>query len=175
CHDHAVFFNGRFDRPIREQIDTAEAQAGLACTSCHSIVHVAGTVGNGAFTIAYPPLHALAASRNPALHGLDRFLTYLEPGPHKRTFMKPFMREQASEFCAACHKVPLDVPVNSYRWLRGFDEYDAWQASGVSGEGARSFYYPQEPKSCVGCHMPLVDSRDPGNRGGKVHSHRFPG
>jgi hypothetical protein len=31
CHDHAVFFNGRFDRPIREQIDTPEAQAGLGC------------------------------------------------------------------------------------------------------------------------------------------------
>src|SRR5438477_163625 len=30
CHDHAVFFNGRFDRPIKEQIDTPEAQAGLA-------------------------------------------------------------------------------------------------------------------------------------------------
>ena len=28
CHDHAVFFNGRFDRPIKEQIDTPEAQAG---------------------------------------------------------------------------------------------------------------------------------------------------
>ncbi len=22
CHDHAVFFNGRFDKPIKEQIDT---------------------------------------------------------------------------------------------------------------------------------------------------------
>ena len=22
CHDHAVFFNGRFDRPIKEQVDT---------------------------------------------------------------------------------------------------------------------------------------------------------
>ena len=30
CHDHAVFFNGRFDRPIKEQIETPEAQAGLA-------------------------------------------------------------------------------------------------------------------------------------------------
>ena len=28
CHDHAVFFNGRFDRPIKEQIDTPEAHAG---------------------------------------------------------------------------------------------------------------------------------------------------
>ncbi len=28
CHDHAVFFNGRFDRPIKDQIDTPEAQSG---------------------------------------------------------------------------------------------------------------------------------------------------
>ena len=45
CHDHAVFFNGRFDRPIKEQIDTPEAHAGLACTSCHSITHVEGSMG----------------------------------------------------------------------------------------------------------------------------------
>src|SRR5450759_3695180 len=29
CHDHAVFFNGRFDRPIKEQIETPETQNGL--------------------------------------------------------------------------------------------------------------------------------------------------
>ena len=66
CHDHAVFFNGRFDRPIKEQIDTPEAQAGLSCMSCHSIVHVDGSVGNGGFTMSYPPLHEVASSSNPA-------------------------------------------------------------------------------------------------------------
>jgi len=35
----------------------------------------------------------------------------------------------------SCHKVHLDVPVNHYRWVRGFNEYDNWQASGVSGKG----------------------------------------
>ena len=59
--------------------------------------------------------------------------------------MKPFMRQDSAEFCSSCHKVHLDQPVNHYRWLRGFNEYDNWQASGVSGQGARSFYYP--PKS----------------------------
>src|SRR5208283_3324170 len=49
CHDHAVFFNGRFDRPIKEQIDTPEAQAGLGCMSCHAIVHVGSTMGNNDF------------------------------------------------------------------------------------------------------------------------------
>ncbi|HEY6392564.1 MAG TPA: tetratricopeptide repeat protein [Bryobacteraceae bacterium] len=172
CHDHAVFFNGRFDRPIREQIDTPEAQAGLGCMSCHSIVHVASTMGNADFTVRYPPLHEIASSHNRFVQAADSFLTYLNPEPHRQTFMKPFMRQ--SEFCAACHKVHLDVPVNNYRWVRGFNDYDNWQASGVSGQGARSFYYPAQTSGCADCHMPLVASHDPGNHGGKVHSHRFP-
>lgn len=174
CHDHAMLFSGRFDVPVKEQLDTPEAHAGLACVSCHSIVHVNGSVGNGGFTIEYPALHRLATSSNPVLRYLDRKLTLAEPEPHRRTFMKPFMRNSA-EYCSACHKVHLDVPVNSYRWLRGFNDYDNWQASGVSGQGARSFYYPQQAKTCVDCHMPLVPSRDPGNRNGMVRSHRFPG
>jgi len=174
CHDHAVFFNGRFDRPISEQIDTPEARAGLACTSCHAIVHVDSSMGNGGFTIEYPPLHELATSKNPYIRAFDHFLTYLDPEPHRRTFMKPFMRQDAPEFCAGCHKVHLDVPVNNYRWFRGFDDYDNWQASGVSGQGARSFYYPANTSTCVDCHMPLVASHDPGNHDGKIHSHRFP-
>jgi Tfp pilus assembly protein PilF len=174
CHDHAVFFNGRFDRPIKEQIDTPEARAGLACTSCHAIVHVNSTMGNADFTIQYPPLHELATSRNRYIHALDYFLTFLNPGPHKKSFLKPFMRGESAEFCAACHKVHLDVPVNKYRWFRGFNDYDNWQASGVSGQGARSFYYPAKSQVCADCHMPLVPSRDPGNHGGMVHSHRFP-
>jgi tetratricopeptide (TPR) repeat protein len=174
CHDHAVFFNGRFERPIKDQIDTPEARAGLACTSCHSIVHINSTMGNGDFTIEYPPLHELATSRNPYIHALDYFLTFLNPGPHKKSFLKPFMRGESAEFCAACHKVHLDVPVNQYRWFRGFNDYDNWQASGVSGQGARSFYYPPKSQVCADCHMPLVSSHDPGNHDGKVHSHRFP-
>ncbi|MEZ5354476.1 MAG: tetratricopeptide repeat protein [Bryobacteraceae bacterium] len=173
CHDHAVFFNGRFDKPISEQIDTPEARNGLGCVSCHSISKVAGTMGNGGFTIEYPPLHELASSRNPWIRKLDRFLTYLDPEPHRRTFLKPFMREDQAEFCSNCHKVHLDVPVNNYRWLRGFNDYDNWQASGVSGQGARSFYYPAEPATCGDCHMQKVASRDAGNRDGQVHSHRF--
>src|SRR6516165_24568 len=103
------------------------------------------------------------------------FLNYLNPETHRRTFMKPFIRLDAAEFCSSCHKVHLDVPVNQYRWFRGFNDYDNWQASGVSGQGARSFYYPATSSNCADCHMPLVSSHDPGSHGGKVHSHRFPG
>jgi tetratricopeptide (TPR) repeat protein len=172
CHDHAVFFNGRFEKPIKDQIDTPEAQNGLGCVSCHSITHVDSTMGNGGFTIEYPPLHDLASSKNKYMKLMNEFMTYLNPEPHRKTFLKPFMRNN-SEFCSTCHKVHLDVPVNNYRWIRGFNDYDNWQASGVSGQGARSFYYPAKASTCSGCHMPEIDSSDPGNRNGKVHSHRF--
>ena len=175
CHDHAVFFNGRFDRPIKEQIDTPEAQAGLACTSCHSVVHVGSSMGQADVTVEYPPLHDLAVSDNPILMRAHDALLYLSPEPHRDTFIKPFHREQTAEFCSSCHKVHLDVPVNGYRWFRGFNDYDNWQASAVSGQGARSFYYPPKPQRCADCHMPLEPSADPAAKDGKIRSHRFPG
>ncbi|MBM3794915.1 MAG: tetratricopeptide repeat protein [Acidobacteria bacterium] len=175
CHDHALLFNGRFDKPVKDQIDTPEAQAGLGCMSCHSIVSVDSSMGNGGFTIEYPPLHDLANSKNPYMRKFHDFLTKLDPAPHRAAFIKPFMRQDSSEFCSTCHKVHLDVPVNQYRWIRGFNDYDNWQASGVSGQGARSFYYPPKSSSCTDCHMPLVKSNDMGNKNGFVHQHRFLG
>jgi tetratricopeptide (TPR) repeat protein len=174
CHDHAVFFNGRFDRPIKEQIDTPEAQNGLGCTSCHSIVHVRSSMGQGDFLVEYPPLHDLAVSQQPLLAWTHDYLTKLDPMPHKRTFLKDLHTKDTAEFCSSCHKVHLDVPVNAYRWFRGFNDYDNWQASGMSGQGARSFYYPPRPQKCADCHMPLVASNDPAAKQGKVKSHRFP-
>jgi Tfp pilus assembly protein PilF len=173
CHDHALLFTGLMDRPIEEVIDTPEAQVGLGCVSCHAIVDVDDTMGNGGFTIEYPPLHDLATSDNPLVEAVHDFVVKIDPEPHRRTFLKPLHQGDSSAFCSSCHKVHLDVPVNSYRWIRGFNEYDNWQASGVSGQGARSFYYPAEPMSCADCHMPAVASDDPGNDGGTVRSHRF--
>src|SRR2546422_8996485 len=115
------------------------------------------------------------ATKNPVARALHDFLVRLKPEPHRRVFLKPFMRNQTAEFCSSCHKVHLDVPVNHYRWFRGFNEYDNWQASGVSGQGARSFYYPPKPAQCADCHMPATPSKDFGNINGVVHSHRFPG
>jgi Tfp pilus assembly protein PilF len=175
CHDHALLFTGLMDRPIEEVISTPEATVGLGCVSCHAIVDVKDTMGQGGFTIEYPPLHDLATSDNPLLTTIHDFLIKLDPEPHRRTFLKPLHQGDSSPFCSSCHKVHLDVPVNSYRWIRGFNEYDNWQASGVSGQGARSFYYPAQSMSCKDCHMPQVASNDPGNDGGMIRSHRFPG
>jgi tetratricopeptide (TPR) repeat protein len=175
CHDPAVLYSGLMDTPIKQIVHLPESQAGLGCMMCHSIAHVKSTMGQGDFYLEYPKLHELAATTNPVVRWAHDFLVKLNPEPHRRVFLKPFMRTQTAEFCSSCHKVHLDVPVNHYRWIRGFNEYDNWQASGVSGQGARSFYYPPKPAQCADCHMPLIRSSDQGNVNGFVHSHRFPG
>lgn len=174
CHDPALLLTGMFDRPVREVENTPEGQAGLGCMMCHSIVAVQSTMGQNNYVLEYPPLNDLANSKNPVVHDLVDFLLKLNPEPHRRVFMKPFVKNQTAQFCSACHKVHLDFPVNHYRWVRGFNEYDNWQASGISGEGARSFYYPPHPQTCTDCHMPQVRSSDFGNYAGFIHSHRFP-
>jgi Flp pilus assembly protein TadD len=174
CHDPAVLYSGLMDTPIKQIVHRPEAQAGLGCMMCHSIAQVKSTMGQGDFYLEYPKLHELAASKNPVVRAVHDFMTYLNPEPHRRTFLKPFMRTQTAEFCSSCHKVHLDVPVNHYRWFRGFNDYDNWQASGISGFGARSFYYPPQSKQCADCHMPLQKSADAGALDGVVHSHRFP-
>jgi Flp pilus assembly protein TadD len=175
CHDPAVLYSGLMDTPIKQIVHRPESQAGLGCMMCHSIADVKSSMGQGDFYLEYPKLHELAATKNPLERAFHDFLVKLNPEPHRRVFLKPFMREQTAEFCSSCHKVHLDVPVNHYRWVRGFNEYDNWQASGVSGQGARSFYYPAKPSQCADCHMPQTRSNDSGNVGGFVHSHRFPG
>jgi Tfp pilus assembly protein PilF len=192
CHDPALLYSGMFDHPIREVEDTPAGQAGLGCMMCHSISQVKSTMGQADFLLEYPTLHKMAASKNPVVVRLHDFLTELNPEPHRRVFLKPFMRTQPAEFCSTCHKVHLDVPVNHYRWVRGFNDYDNWQASGVSFQGARSFYYPAKGQNCADCHMPPAESSDAGSftpkpRGirewfatltspgvnGQVHSHSF--
>ncbi len=174
CHDPAVLYSGLMDTPIKQIVNRPESQAGLGCMMCHSIVKVKSTMGQGDFRLEYPKLHELAATKNPVMRWLHDFSVKLNPEAHRRVFLKPFMRNQTSEFCSSCHKVHLDVPVNSYRWIRGFNEYDNWQASGVSFQGARSFYYPPQGRGCADCHMPLVKSDDFGNVDGMIHSHAFP-
>ena len=175
CHDPAVLYAGLMDTPIKQIVHRPESQAGLGCMMCHSIANVKSTMGQGDFYLEYPKLHELAATQNRSARALHDFMIRLNPEPHRRVFLKPFMRTQTAEFCSSCHKVHLDVPVNHYRWFRGFNEYDNWQASGVSGQGARSFYYPPKPQQCADCHMPAEASKDAGNINGFVHSHRFPG
>jgi len=180
CHDPVPFFSGAFDDPDFDMLNHPTAKSGITCTVCHAITHVNSNVGNADFTIEEPQHYPFAHSQNSLLQWVNNQLVKAKPSFHKKTFLKPL--HSTSEFCSTCHKVNLPFELNHYRdWLRGQNHYDSWLLSGVSGHGARSFYYPPEAQTnCNECHMPTHESTDFGAKvvddSGqlKIHNHMFP-
>lgn len=181
CHDPVPFFSGEFDDPNYDDVNNPTSQAGITCTSCHAITDVHSTRGNGDYTIDTPQHYPFAQSKEPILQWINQALVKAKPEMHKKTFLKPLHKDSA--FCSTCHKVGLPWALNHYKdFLRGQNHYDTYLLSGVSGHGARSFYYPPEAKGkCADCHMNLLASNDFGardfdNKGGlKIHNHLFLG
>ncbi|HYT88281.1 MAG TPA: hypothetical protein VEL76_06145 [Gemmataceae bacterium] len=181
CHDPVPFFSGQFDDPDYDLVNHPTAKAGITCTTCHAMTHVNSRSGNGDYTIEEPIHYPFAYSDNSTLQWLNNQLIKAKPDFHKKTFLKPFHRTE--EFCSTCHKVGVPQEVNHYKeFLRGQNHPDSFLLSGVSGHGARSFYYPPTAKTrCAECHMPLQASSDFGARDfdnsgvRKIHSHLFPG
>ena len=174
CHDPVVLFTGQMGAATQAKFsyDSFEAQQGLTCMSCHSIVEVKDTKGNGGYVIEEAKQYPFAFSKNKVLLEINKLLIRMEPSLHRKTFLKPVHR--TPEFCSACHKVALIPALNDYRWMRGQNHYDSWYDSGVSGRAVRSFYDPPQPKACRDCHLPPQRSDEFGNRGGQLHDHLFP-
>ncbi|QEG38498.1 tetratricopeptide repeat protein [Roseimaritima ulvae] len=180
CHDPVPFFSGAFDDPNFDMLKHETASAGITCTACHAITNVNSVRGNADYTIEEPLHYPFAYSDNAVLQWVNNQLVKAKPSFHKRTFLKPF--HKTAEFCSTCHKVHLPEALNHYKeFLRGQNHYDPYLFSGVSGHGARSFYYPPKAvDNCSQCHMPLVPSNDFGAQmfaGAKelsVHDHLFP-
>ena len=180
CHDVVPFFSGAFDDPNFDMEKHPTSQAGITCTACHAITHVNSTIGNADYTIDEPIHYPFAYSSNAVLQWINNTLVKAKPDFHKQVFLKPFMR--TAEYCSACHKVSIPGELNDYKeWLRGQNHYDTYLLSGVSGHGARSFYYPEKAQqNCAGCHMPLQGSKDFGAKyfNGtnvlSIHDHLFP-
>ncbi|HAH98393.1 MAG TPA: hypothetical protein DCO70_03605, partial [Verrucomicrobiales bacterium] len=182
CHDPVPFLSGAFDDPNFDMHKHPTAHAGITCTVCHAITHVNSTKGNADYTIEEPVHYPFAKSENTILKYINRQLVKAKPEFHNKTFLKPL--HKTPEFCSTCHKVSLPFELNHYKeWLRGQNHYDNYHLSGVSGHGARSFYYPPKAVgSCNECHMPLKNSLDFGadffagsSKGLKIHDHLFQG
>jgi tetratricopeptide (TPR) repeat protein len=181
CHDPVPFFSGRFDDPDFDMVNDPTATAGITCTACHAITNVNSTKGNADYVIEAPLHYPFAYSDNPILQFINNTLVKAKPSFHKQQFLKPF--HKSAEFCSACHKVHLPYAVTHYKdFLRGQNHYDNYLLSGVSGVGARSFYYPEKAEqNCNGCHMPLKASGDfgaqmfPGATQPSIHDHLFLG
>ena len=180
CHDPVPFFSGRFDDPDYDDVNDPTAHAGISCSVCHSIQSIDSHVGNADYTIDEPKHYPFAYSDNPLLTQLNALMVKAKPAFHKHEMLKPF--HKTAEFCSTCHKVSLPKEVTDYKeFLRGQNHYDSYLLSGVSGHGARSFYYPEKAQqNCNECHMPSMASSDMGSRYmdglGElgVHSHAFP-
>jgi tetratricopeptide (TPR) repeat protein len=179
CHDPVPFFSGAFDDPKFDDVKHPTAHAGITCTVCHAITHVNTTRGNADYTIEEPLHYPFATSKSPFLQWVNNQLVKAKPEFHKKTFLKDF--HKTAEFCSTCHKVHLPEELTHYReFLRGQNHYDSFLLSGVSGHGARSFYYPEKAQeNCNGCHMPLKESDDFGAKFFgtdklSIHDHLFP-
>jgi tetratricopeptide (TPR) repeat protein len=180
CHDPVPFFSGEFDDPKYDDVNNPTGQAGITCTVCHSITNVNSTRGNADYTIEEPQHYPFASSENSVLAWINETLVKAKPEMHKRTFLKPAIKD--SKFCSTCHKVGLPYGLNHYKdFLRGQNHYDTFLLSGVSGHGARSFYYPPVAKGqCIECHMNFIPSNDfaakdfQGKGERSVHDHFFP-
>ena len=182
CHDPVPFFSGAFDDPNFDMAKHPTSQAGITCTVCHAITNTNSTRGNADYTIEEPIHYPFAFSENAALKQVNRLLVKAKPEFHKATFLKPL--HKTAEYCSTCHKVSIPYELNHYKeFLRGQNHYDTYLLSGVSGHGARAFYYPEKAKTnCAQCHMPLQTSNDFGAKFFdpekpnelKVHNHLFP-
>lgn len=167
CHDPLLLVD---DRMAREPLsrDTPAAQAGLPCLICHSIRGCDGTYGNGGYRLdaspVPPPRSGEAAAESSG------------PSPHGQRLRPELLGQPA--LCATCHKVGLMPEVTADVWLRGQNDYDAWQSSMAGGNGVSAVYRPVgdparggrlEVKRCQDCHMPLERTAS----GQMVRSHRF--
>ncbi len=180
CHDPVPFFAGEFDNPDYDDINDPTAHAGITCSACHAITHANSTRGNGDYTIEEPMHYPFTYSENSILKWVNHTLLKSKPSFHMKTFLKPL--HKTAELCATCHKVHLPKALTGYKeFLRGQNHYDNYLLSGVSGRGARSFYYPEvADDNCNRCHMPLKESDDFSARSYagspvSVHDHLFPG
>jgi hypothetical protein len=111
CHDPAPFFSGAFDDPKFDDVNHPTSQAGITCTTCHSIVHVNSTRGNADYTIENPEHYPFAYSDNAMLQWVNNQLVKAKPALHKKTFLKDL--HKSAEFCSTCHKVHLPYAIPS--------------------------------------------------------------
>jgi hypothetical protein len=141
----------------------AAGEDGVTCAVCHRAVGSRNAAGSGGWVLAPAPLADFAAATGGWRRAVHALAIRLDPEPHRRSFAPAALA--AAETCAACHKGRYGEPVNGHRPFGELNDYDTWQASSISGEGGRSFRFPERPQTCAECHLPR---RDGGGR-----SHRF--
>ena len=176
CHSPVAVFSGALlkenNTPDRPQGPRPFEDEGVTCSVCHSITE-ARLDGTGSYTIARPALLVLQDG-TPVYGNLSDSAIMADVPSHRRAMMRPLLK--TPEFCATCHKSAVTVPLNNYKFLRGFSAYDEWQQSAASRETVGPFYKRERRMDCRDCHMPAVKANnDLAARNGMLSSHRWLG
>jgi cytochrome c-type biogenesis protein CcmH/NrfG len=169
CHNPIAVLGGGLTQD--SQVNRKFDRDGLTCATCHSIQSLQSTNGNGGFVMGIPAVMVdEKGNRIPGEVPDSEILQH--PERHSQAVMKSFYR--TPEFCAACHKANLPLPLNDYKFIRAFTTYDEWQNSKFSQRNPLTFYQGNFT-TCQGCHMPRSANTllDYGAKNGTFASHRW--
>ena len=161
CHDPVALLSGARDgSPIHG--DDLVVHEGNSCLVCHSIIET-DTLGNGGYVLQVPERYLFSGNFG-FKNSLNKFLIRSYPDHHVKSFGRPLYEQ--SEFCAACHKQVNSAGMDtSVGIAQDQNEFDSWRQG--------HWYHEDDPAktiSCSECHMPYVESNDPG--GDRHRSHR---
>jgi tetratricopeptide (TPR) repeat protein len=170
CHNPIGVLSGALTEDSK--VDRARFDTdGLTCTTCHSVVGIDSTNGNGSVVMGVPAVIVdEKGNRIPGQVSFDQILRH--PERHSQAVMHDFLHKP--EFCAACHKANLPGTLNDYKFLRAFTAYDEWQQSKFSQRNPLTFY-TADFTTCQGCHMKrnAITHPDYGAKDGQLASHRW--
>ena len=169
CHNPIAVLSGAMN--TGSQLDRSFDRDGVTCSVCHSIQSVQSKLGNGSFVMGVPAVMVdEQGNRIPGTVPDAEIFAHLDR--HAKAVMQDFYR--TPEFCSACHKANLPVPLNGYKWIRAFTAYDEWQSSKFSQRSPLTFY-SADYTTCQGCHMKrdAISMPDYGAKHGTLASHRW--
>jgi tetratricopeptide (TPR) repeat protein len=170
CHNPIGVLSGALTEDSK--VDRAKFDSdGLTCTTCHSVVGLDSTNGNGGIVMGVPAVIVdEKGNRIPGQVPFDQILRH--PERHSAAVMHDFLHKP--EFCAACHKANLPATLNDYKFIRAFTAYDEWQQSKFSQRNPLNFY-SADFTTCQGCHMKRNPVTHPeyGAKDGTFASHRW--
>ena len=175
CHDPLPLLSGEMDNL---DLTSWSSNAGITCLACHRITEVHG--GNGNYVIDEPTLHPFALAEDKKLQKLHKIMLEVTPQLHTKVLNKPFY--SSAEYCATCHTLNVPKEINGTTDITLQDEYSEWLSSHYAGTSSNQNHKAQsssehgdKQKTCIDCHMPLVESDDPAAKDGLIKSHHFPG
>jgi tetratricopeptide (TPR) repeat protein len=170
CHNPIGVLSGALTEDSK--VDRSEFDSdGLTCMTCHSVISVDSTNGNGNVKMGVPSVIVdEKGERIPGIVPFDMILKH--PERHSKAVMHDFLH--TPEFCSACHKANLPASLNNYKFIRAFTTYDEWQQSKFAQRNPLTFY-TAEFTTCQNCHMKRNANALPdyGAKNGTFASHRW--